>query len=43
MPMFRRAGRPGLVGLVARTAVVAGDAGLLRDDEFAAAKTKPLG
>ncbi|MFE6994360.1 SHOCT domain-containing protein [Microbacterium sp. NPDC057659] len=27
MPMFRRIGRPGLVGLAARTAVVAGTAG----------------
>ena len=26
MPMFRRAGRPGLVGMAARTAVVAGTA-----------------
>ncbi|WP_291050072.1 SHOCT domain-containing protein [Herbiconiux sp.] len=26
MPMFRRAGRPGLIGLAARTAVVAGTA-----------------
>jgi hypothetical protein len=34
MPLMRRGGRPGLIGTAARTAVIAGTAGAVRDRQM---------